>query len=138
MNRPSDPLSRTLTESLELACHTVLHARGVYPPSVFSSTTYLGVGIRVAREEGIRSYIRDTLATFTPSVLAGCADSLVLTIIDEAAVGFSPGTAGSGGSGGTVTNGVLEVRRREEPNVGRVVYGTLLTPSPRLIAAVRL
>ena len=56
----------------------------------------------------VRSYITDTVAVAGPAILKGRADSLVMTIVDEGAVGFSPGTAGSGGSGGEVMNGILE------------------------------
>lgn len=80
-----DPTLCLISESLELSLHTILYSRQLYPSSIFSPTTFLGLQIHVCRHDKINKYIADTVRVAAEGIIGGGVDCVVLTFVDEEA-----------------------------------------------------
>ncbi len=68
---------------LEAAIHTVLYARGVYPPELFELRKQYNVPVRMARHPALRDYIASLLTAdeLGQWLQRGLVDQLVLAIL---------------------------------------------------------
>jgi len=79
-------VSACLGAALEAWTHMLLYQRRVYPSATFTASTFLGVRSYVSRHPLVVAYISDTLQVAVPSLVAGVAQELAFTIVDQNAM----------------------------------------------------
>ena len=80
--RAAAPPARTelVFELLEVAIHTILYARDVYPRALFEERRAFGVRAAMSRHPDLNEYIADVLRSAKPLMDAGAMTKLVVVI----------------------------------------------------------
>ena len=82
--RLNDPLT-LVGDFLGAAVHTLLHARGVYPPETFERRRLFEVQVYVSRHQELIEYVASAVRGATQLLAQGAADSLVLRVLGAGA-----------------------------------------------------
>merc|ERR1712185_791142 len=82
MFEPPPPPARMelVFELLEVAIHTILYARDVYPRALFEERRAFGVRAAMSRHPDLNEYIADVLRSAKPLMDAGAMTKLVVVI----------------------------------------------------------
>ena len=83
-----EELSDILLSFIEVAVHSLLFVRQVYPPSVFEKRKEFGVGVWMSRHPTLNASISGALAAAKPAMLRSAVESIVLVILDARGAGL--------------------------------------------------
>ena len=114
-HRPAAPPPRAdlsaIASFLEAAVHQILHARGLYPPSLFEARALYGVPVWMSRHPELNAYIAETVAAARGLLERDELEALVVAVTEEAeqreedqrtaALQGGGGSGGDGGDGGS-------------------------------------
>mmetsp|Transcript_63940 Transcript_63940/g.151239 ORF Transcript_63940/g.151239 Transcript_63940/m.151239 type:complete len:189 (-) Transcript_63940:576-1142(-) len=72
-----------LRDFLEVAIHSILFVREIYPADLFQRCRKYGVPVRQSRHPSLNQYIADAVESVSEWVKLGCLDKFVLEIRDS-------------------------------------------------------
>ena len=74
--------ARHLCDFLEVATHTILKERNLYPAEIFSDKRCFGVPVSIARHPEVETYIKKTLRAVEPLLASGSVEAVVIAVMD--------------------------------------------------------
>ena len=74
--------ARHLCDFLEVATHTILKERNLYPAEIFSDRRCFGVPVSIARHPEVEAYVKKTLKAIEPLLAAGSVEAVVIAVTD--------------------------------------------------------
>ena len=74
--------ARHLCDILEVATHTILRKRRLYPAEVFADRRCFGVPVSIARHPEVEQYVKKTLKAVEPLLAVNAVEAVVITITD--------------------------------------------------------
>ena len=74
--------ARHLCDFLEVATHTILKERNLYPAEIFSDRRCFGVPVSMARHPEVETYIKKTLKAVEPLLASGSVEAVVIAVTD--------------------------------------------------------
>ena len=82
--RMADAATRAkhLCDFLEVATHTILKERNLYPAEIFSDRRCFGVPVSIARHPEVEAYVKKTLKAIEPLLASGSVEAVVIAVTD--------------------------------------------------------
>ena len=74
--------ARHLCDFLEVATHTILKERNLYPAEIFSDRRCFGVPVSIARHPEVEAYVKKTLKAIEPLLASGSVEAVVIAVTD--------------------------------------------------------
>ena len=74
--------ARHLCDFLEVATHTILKERNLYPAEIFSDRRCFGVPVSMARHPEVEAYVKKTLKAVEPLLASGSVEAVVIAVTD--------------------------------------------------------
>lgn len=75
-------LADITAEFLEVAIHTILHSRAVYPQSAFEQRKCFGVPVFMCRHPEVAAGIASLVASIRPQIAVGAVEALAVVLLD--------------------------------------------------------
>eukprot|EP00055_Hartaetosiga_balthica_P009869 m.40475 g.40475 ORF g.40475 m.40475 type:complete len:105 (+) comp6929_c3_seq2:160-474(+) len=75
-------------ELLEMAVHTILYVRDVYPAHLFEKRKKYGIPVQVSRHPQLTAYIADVICQIRLWMEKGMLYNVLVTIFDKVGVAF--------------------------------------------------
>lgn len=76
-------ITNILCSFIEVAIHTLLYVRGLYPREVFERRKEFGVPVWMCRHPGLTAGIHDAILASRDHVLDGSVESIIMVILDQ-------------------------------------------------------
>ena len=74
--------AKHLCDFLEVATHTILKERNLYPAEIFSDRRCFGVPVSMARHPDVEAYVKKTLKAIEPLLASGSVEAVVIAVTD--------------------------------------------------------
>ena len=78
-----EEVANVILSFIEVATHSLLFYRGLYPPSVFEKRKEYGLACWMSRHPALNASIADSLAAAKPHLLRGTIESIVIVITER-------------------------------------------------------
>lgn len=79
----SEELAALTCSFVEVAIHTILHARGVYPPAIFERRREYGTVVWMSRHPDLNAGIQDVLLSARGHLARGAIQALIVVLLDR-------------------------------------------------------